>query len=351
MLCDMILVTGATGFLGHNLLPRLAAAGYEIKALVRPTSDTAFLKQLGVSLAYADDISDQRAVRQACQGCQKVVHAAGLFRFWGDYSEFWHTNVAGTQTVLAAAIAAGVERFIHVSSLVVVGKTPAQGLIDENISCRPQDPYQHTKLEAEQLALASFREEGLPVVVLRPGAYYGPWGHYAFNRLFFEEPLRGWRIRVNWGRHVTFPAYAPDVAQAVLLALTKGWPGEIYNICSQSLDHNTVNGIVSDLAGIPRWRVNAPTRAVLLLAWAWTALSRLTRREPFYPINMAPYVFQDWRVSIQKAQSELDFRPTPFEEGARQTLAWYRKQGLGQRRGVGRKRAKATRKFDNDQSI
>jgi nucleoside-diphosphate-sugar epimerase len=329
MLCGMILVTGATGFLGHNLLPRLVAAGYEVKALVRPSSDTTFLKQLGVSLAYVDDISDQQAVCQACQDCQQVVHAAGRFRFWGDFPEFWHTNVAGTQAMLSAAVTAGVERFIHISTLVVVGKTPGQGLIDETTPCRPQEPYQRTKLEAEQLALACFQKEGLPVVVLRPGAYYGPWGHYAFNRLFFEEPLRGWRIRVNRGRHVTFPAYTPDVAQSVLLALNRGRPGEIYNICGQSLDHNTINDIVSDLAGIPRWRFNVPTRAVLLLAWVWTALSRLTGREPFYPINMAPYVFQDWHVSVQKAIRDLDFRPTSFEEGARQTLAWYRKQGLG----------------------
>ena len=88
-----------------------------------------------------------------------------------------------------------------------------------------------------------------------------------------------------------------------------------------------MNGIISDLAGISHWRLNIPTWAVLWLARTWTALSRYTKREPFYPINLAPYVFQDWRVSTEKAERELGFVPTPFEEGAKATLEWYWDQG------------------------
>lgn len=324
----MILVTGATGFLGHNLIPRLAAAGADVRALVRPGSDTAFLQQYNVELAYAADISDETAVAQACLGCDTVIHAAGLFRFWGEMDEFWRTNVLGTTAVLHAACAANVRRFIHISTIAVVGSTPQSRVIDETTRCRPQEPYQISKHEAERRVLAAHAQHGLPAIVLRPGAFYGPWGRYAFNRLFFEEPLKGWRIKVDNGRHITFPVFAPDVARGILLALERGRPGEIYNVCGHSLTHNDVNAIVSDLAGIGRWRFNVPRSFVLALARAWTALSRFTGREPFYPINMAPYVFQDWHVSIDKAQRELGFAPTPFAAGARQTLAWYYQQGL-----------------------
>jgi len=324
----MILVTGATGFLGHHLVPQLCTAGYPVKALVRPGSDTQFLQDLGVSLAYTDDISDAAAARAACQGCDQVIHAAGQFRFWGDSLSFWRTNVGGTSALLQAATAVGVQRFIHISTIVVVGKTPERGLLDETTRCYPQEPYQRTKYEAEQLALSYHREKNLPVIVLRPGAFYGPYGRYAFNRLFFEEPLRGWRIKVDGGQRITFPVYVPDVVQGVMLALENGRAGEIYNICSQSLDHNSVNSVVSDMAGIRRWRLNIPKWVVLALAKSWTAVSRYTGREPFYPSNMAPYVFQDWHVSTAKAEKELGFKPTPFRKGVQETLQWYRQSGI-----------------------
>lgn len=324
----MILLTGATGFLGHNLVPCLLTAGYHVRALVRPTSNVDFLQELGVELAYADDITDTLSVAEACVGCDQVIHAAGQFRFWGDMPSFWRVNVAGTAAVLEAADQAGVKQFVHVSTIAAVGETPGTAVITEETTCRPLDAYQRTKFEGERLALAYHRERGLPVVVLRPGAFYGPWGRYAFNRLFFEEPLRGWRIKVNNGRHVSFPVFVPDVVQGVMLALRKGQAGEIYNICSQSLDHNNINATISDLAQISHWRLNIPVAAVLFLAKAWTALSRYTKKEPFYPTNLAHYVFQDWHVSTAKAEQELGFKPTPFVEGAKITLDWYRQQGF-----------------------
>lgn len=324
----MVLVTGATGFLGRHLIPQLIEAGYRVRALVRPTSDVSFLEAHGVELAYADDIADKEGVAKACDGCDEVIHAAGQFRFWGDLPAFWQTNVAGTAAVLEAAGRAGVSRFVHVSTIAVAGHIPKGAIIDEDFPSDPQDHYQRTKLEGEQLVLSYHKAQNLPVVVVRPGAFYGPWGRYAFNRLFFEEPLRGWRIKVDRGERMNFPVFAADVARGVILALQHGRAGEIYNICGQSITHNEGNQIVSDLAGISRWRFNIPKWAVLSLAQAWTALSRYTHREPFYPINLRLYVFQDWNVSIEKARRELGFEPTPFREGAHETLKWYREQGI-----------------------
>ncbi|MFW5942436.1 MAG: NAD-dependent epimerase/dehydratase family protein [Chloroflexota bacterium] len=331
----MILLTGATGFLGHHLVAQLQqilhARGREmscVRAVVRPGSDTRQLEAAGVQPVTVSDISRREALEDACRGCRYVIHAAALFRLWGRLPDFWRTNVGGTHAVLEAARRAGVERLVHVSTAVVVGRPRPGTVVDETHPCDPQDFYQRTKLEAEQLALAYHRNCGLPVTIVRPGALYGPWGRYAFNRLFFEDPLRGLRIKVHGGQRLTFPAYAPDVARGILAALEKGRPGRVYNLSGQSLSHNAINDVVSDLAGISRRRLNVPTPAVLLLARAWTALSRFTGREPFYPTNLAHYVFQDWPLSSERARRELGFQTTPFRRGARMTLKWYWEQGI-----------------------
>jgi dihydroflavonol-4-reductase len=321
----MILVTGATGFLGRHLIAQLARGDRPVRALVRPQSDAAFLAAYPqVEPFTVSGITDAAGVRAACAGCDAVVHAAAYFRMWGRPGTFVRTNVLGTQTVLGAAQQAGVARVVHVSSIAVVGRPLPGRVVDERHPCDPQDDYQRTKLAAERLALEAAAGGALDVVVVRPGALYGPGGHYAFNRLFFRDPMRGLRIKVEGGRRLIFPAYAPDVAAGAVAALRRGRSGEVYNLSGLPLTHNEVNDIVSDVAGISRRRLNVPTGLVLAFARLLTALAGVTGREPFYPTNLASYVFQDWPVSSQKAERALGFTATPFAEGARATVRWYR---------------------------
>ncbi len=331
----MILVTGATGFLGHNLCPYLVGRGHRVRVLVRTTSDVTFLRDLDVELAYGD-VRDPEAVLRAARGCRQVIHAAGKFRFWGRYEDFFAVNVQGTAHLLEASVHAGVERFIYISTIAVVGAPRSGQLLDEHVQCVPRDEYQHTKLDAEQLALLYHRETGLPAIVLRAGAFYGPWGRYAFNRMFFEDPLKGLPLGVHHGKRITFPVFVPDLVRTIEAALTRGAPGEIYNVSGPSLTHAEVHETISRLVGIRAWRINPPALTLIGLARVWTFLARYTQREPYYSINMTPYVFCDWETVSAKAQCDLGFVATPFEEGARQTLEWYRQQGIGPRNWIGR---------------
>lgn len=329
----MILVTGATGFLGRNLCEQLIGQGDEVRALVRQRKrpdgeyELDFLRNLGVDLAWGD-VRDAESVRRAIRGCEHVIHAAALFRMWGPYREFYSTNVQGTLNALHAACQANVRRFVHISTVAVAGRPLPGQVIDEDYPCAPHDAYQQTKLEAERLALSFYAQYGLPVVVVRPGALYGPWGHYAFNRLFFEDFLRGWRVQVHGGRRVTFPAYVKDVAWGIALALRRGRIGQIYHMSGESLSHREINAIVSQLSGKGNWCIKAPAWLMLSFAGLLEGIAFLTRREPWYPLNLASYVFYDWQVSSEKAQRELGFHARSFEEGARETLDWYRALGF-----------------------
>jgi dihydroflavonol-4-reductase len=322
-----VLITGATGFLGHTLCPYLVERGYRLRALVRRSSDWEFLRPLGVELTWGD-VRDPQAVHEATEGCQAVVHAAGKFRFWGQREDFFAINLGGTRNALEAARQAGVERFIYISTIAVIG-VPRHGVvIDEEYPPVPHDDYQRSKLAAERLVLHYHREYGLSALVLRPGAFYGPGSRYAFNRLFFEDPLKGLPLRVHRGRRISFPVYIRDVARGIDLALKRGRPGEMYNVSGRSLNHRQIDETVSRLLGYDIQRFNVPGWTMIALARVWTRLSRHTGREPYYPINLAPYVFCDWEVSSEKARRELGFVPTPFEKGARATLAWYHERGV-----------------------
>lgn len=329
----MILVTGATGFLGHNLIPLLIERKHAVRVLARPTSNLDLLRAQGVEIAMGD-VRDAASVEAAMAGCRAVIHGAAKFRFWGHERDFVEINVHGTQNVVEAACRVGVERFIHISTIAVIGKPQPGVTITEETPTRPQDAYQRSKLAGERLVMQAYHARRLPALVLRPGAFYGPWGRYAFNRLFFEDPLKGLPIQVHRGRHVNFPIFVPDLCRVIEAALTQGRPGEIYNVSGPSMTHQEINEIISRLAGLPPRRINAPGWGMLALAGAWTFIARFTGREPYYPLNLAPYVFCDWIVSSDKARRELGFESTPFEEGARQTLEWYWEQGIFKRRQV-----------------
>ncbi len=321
-----VLVTGATGFLGRNLCPYLVEQGHRVRALVRPSSDWGFLVERGVEIAFGD-VQDLISVQAALVGCDAVIHAAGYFRFWGPQDRYWGVNVVGTRNVVQAAERMGVQRFIHISTVAVIGRPRPGTVIDETYPCQPVDEYQRTKLEGERIVQEAACR-GLPALILRPGAFYGPWGRYAFNRLFFEDFLRGLRLQVHGGRRYTFPIFVPDLCRVIEAALSQGRAGEIYNVADRSRSHGEIYEIVARIAGVPAWRINVPAAPMLALAWIWTKLADLIGREPYYPLTLASYVFYDWKVSSEKAKRELGFEPTPFEEGVRRTLEWYWSQGI-----------------------
>lgn len=309
-------VTGGTGFLGRHLIPSLCRSGHNVRILARQPEDHAWLKRYPNVEIVRGDVLDAACVKEAARGCDYIVHAAGYFRFWGEQAVFDATNVVGTENVLKAASDA--KRVIHVSTIALIG-TPT-GVVDENHPANPTDNYQRSKYRAEQLAL----NYGVPVIVLRPGAFYGPLGSYAFNRLFFRDPMRGIIMQINGGSYITFPAYIADVAQAIVRSFDHGRTGEIYNICGESLTHKAAFDIICREAHLWYPRLNIPGWLGESFARFLTLLASVTGHEPFYPVTLRSYVYNDWRVTSEKAKRELGFVPTSFEEGARRTIAWYR---------------------------
>jgi nucleoside-diphosphate-sugar epimerase len=320
----MILVTGGTGFLGRHLVAWLCHAGYQLRILTRHPDAYPWLDTYPNVEVVQGDLNQIDTLRDAMQDCRYVVHAAGLFSMWSSAGDFFATNVQGTDNLAQAAIENNVARMIYVSTVAVIGHPQPNRVVDEKHPPAPADTYQESKLSAERLLLQYHQQKQLSVVILRPGAFYGPHGEYAFNRLFFADAMRGLMMQMDGGNYVIFPAYIEDVAQAILLSLTEGREGEIYNICGQPISHQYAFDIVTELAHLPYPRIHMPGFIGRNFSRLLELIAYITKREPFYPIGLKSYVFNDWHVSSEKAKRELGFKPTPFYDGAQKTLAWYR---------------------------
>ncbi|MFW5709071.1 MAG: NAD-dependent epimerase/dehydratase family protein [Chloroflexota bacterium] len=320
----MIFVTGGTGFLGRHLIPGLCRAGHSVRVLTREPQMHTWLNRYTNVEVVKGDLVDLEALMAAVEGCRYVIHAGGMFRFWGDEAAFMATNALGTANILKAAVKHDIERFIHVSSVAVIGEPDPQHVIGETYLPKPVDAYQRSKLEGEALVCDAHERHGLPTIILRPGAFYGPLGNYGFNRLFFRDPMRGIIMQVNGGRYIIFPAYISDVVSGILLSLSRGEIGEIYNICGDWISHREAFDIICDEANLYWPRATIPGWLGIGTSRVLEFIARFTGREPFWPINLRSYVYNNWRVSNEKARRELGFEPIAFRDGARRTIDWYR---------------------------
>jgi len=301
-------------------VPTLCKAGYALRILTRRPNAHPWLHQYpNVEIVEGDVCSG--AGLEAVAECDYIIHAAGLFSMWSDAGDFEASNVLGTKNLIQAALKARIKRLVYVSTVAVIGNPQPDRILDENHPANPADEYQWSKLKAEEAILC--HQSALDALILRPGAFYGPMGDYAFNRLFFTDPMRGIIMQMDGGHYRIFPVYIQDVADAILSALDKGRTGEIYNICGEYLSHRAAFDIICEEAHLHGPRMNIPGFVGINVARLLTALSKFTHREPFWSLNLRSYVFNDWCVVSDKAKRELGFVPTDFREGARRTIAWY----------------------------
>ena len=169
-----VLVTGAGGFLGSALVSELLESGYDVRALIRDTASSSFLKAVEIVVG---DVRDPQCARKVSVGCETIVHLAGQAHALDDghvgEQDYQSVNVDGTKHLLDGAVAGGVQRFIFASSVKVFGETTT-GCVDEKEPAAPQSPYARSKWAAEQL-IASYAKGGsLATLSLRLPLVYGP---------------------------------------------------------------------------------------------------------------------------------------------------------------------------------
>lgn len=321
-----VLVTGATGFLGSWVTRELLARGHEVRALVRERSNRANLLGLPVELALGDAL-DRKSVRSALEGCEAVVHTAGIAHFLpGETKRMYAVNVDSVGIVLEAALERGVRRAVVTSSVAAMGGTPEPRILDEESPSTAQASgidYLISKYLGERKAMELARQ-GLPVVAVRPAVVLGPGDIYRSSATTFAALARR-KIPVYVSGGACF-CDVRDVARGHAEALERGKPGEAYILGGQNLEIGEMVKIVGRVAG-----VRPPRRVPYGVAYAVSAALELFARATGVRADLSRQLVKASHlytfVSSAKAERELGYRSRPFEESLRDTLRFFLSNG------------------------
>lgn len=330
MATQLNVVTGATGLLGSHVAEQLVRRGENVRALVRPTSDTAFLRGLGVEL-FPADLLDAAAVRQAVAGADVVYHCAARVGDWGSWRQFRAEVIDTTGNLVSACRAAEVGRLLHVSSVSVYGhprQATADFTEDEPLGqhVRRLDYYCRAKIQAEKLV----RDFGPDLTIVRPSWIYGPRDRNGFPRLV--NGLRGnWIKLIGRADNLLNLIYAGDVAEGAILAANHpGARGRVYHLCNPGdITQQQFIDTLTDGLGLPRVTRRAPRWLATWGGLFGEIYARVMRwpRAPYVTRYGADLMTRPTCYSIARARTELGWQPrVSAAQGLQWTLAWFRQR-------------------------
>jgi dihydroflavonol-4-reductase len=327
-------VTGASGFIGGNLVRGLAVAGHRVKALVRSGADLRGIAGVDCELTRGD-VGQRPLLEQAMRGCDWCFHVAASYHLWlRDYRPMYAANVEGTRNVLEAAAAAGCRRIVYTSTVGCISLPHASGgqivPTDEATpvnAAQMSNHYKRSKWQGEVIA-RELAAKGLPVVIVNPSAPIGP---------FDVKPTPTGKIVVDFLNR-QMPAYLDtglnwvhvrDVVAGEILAAEKGRIGERY-ILGHAGGNWTMRQtleVLEEITGLPAPRFRVPYALALLAAYAnesWSAISGRPPKAPLAGVRMARHKMF---FNPAKAIAELGLPQTPLRQAFAEAIEWFRQNG------------------------
>jgi nucleoside-diphosphate-sugar epimerase len=297
-----------------------------VRALARPGESVERLVQAGVDIRWGD-LADRSSLQAAVVGVERVLHCAARTGPWGPRREYEIANIQGPETLLTVALAAGVRRFVHVSSIAVLG-ADVRGVADETSPLRVDpNPYSWSKVLGERMFDRAIREHQAPVTIVRPGWVYGPRDLGSFAR-FAAMIQRGRMVMIGSGENHVPLIYVTDVAEGIVLASqVPEATGRVYILVNDDpvTEREYLNAISAELgARVPNFRIPYPLALGLgAAAEGWGHLARRRQPPPLtrYGVQL---LGGENRFVIKKARQELGFSPqVNLAQGVHQSVAWY----------------------------
>jgi len=323
----LLLVTGASGFVGSAIAIAARKAGYRVRVLVRPSSPR-------TNIQFEDDvvigdICDRASLSQALRGVRYLAHAAADYRLWSPSpDEILRTNLEGTRCLMEEALRAGVERIVYTSSvatLEVQGNSP----VDETHPL-PEDKaigaYKKSKVLAEHLVDQMVRQHRLPAVIVNPSAPIGPRDvkPTPTGRIIVECACGRMPGFVDTGLNLV---HVDDVASGHLAALRRGAIGERYILGGENVLLGSMLADVASIVGRRPPALRLPIAALYPVAFGAELWARLTGKAPFATLDGLRMARHHMFFSDAKARRELGYTSRPYREAIADAVAWFKQRG------------------------
>src|SRR5215475_2791421 len=323
----LLLVTGASGFVGSAIAIAARKAGYQVRVLVRPSSPR-------TNIQFEDDviigdICDRASLSKALQGVRYVVHAAADYRLWSPSpDEILRTNLEGTRCLMDEALRAGVERIVYTSSVATL-EVHGQSPVDET---RPLSEdkaigaYKKSKVLAERLIDQMVRQHRLPAVIVNPSAPIGPRDvkPTPTGRIIVECACGRMPGFVDTGLNLV---HVDDVANGHLMALRHGQIGERYILGGQNVLLSTMLADVANIVCRLLLGLRFPIVPLYPVAFAAELCARITGRTPFVTLDGLRLARHCMFFNDAKARRELGYTSRPYREGLVDAVTWFKRSG------------------------
>ena len=307
----MILITGGTGFIGSYLVEKLLKEGREVRLLVRNPKKIKWKVEHVVG-----DITDRRSVREALRDADGVYHLAAIFRHGVNPSIIWKANYQGTVNLIEEALRQNVEKFLHVSTVGVIGYANSKPL-DETAPYKPNpNAYSQSKAKAEEYVLQMHKEHGIDVRVIRPAFVYGIGNTYGLN-LLIDTVAKG---KLKWvigdGSNYIHPIHVLDLVDAITTVMEKGGSGEIYIAANESpVTLRDFLDLVAKLSG-RKVRYGFPPTLARLILRLRGGIGDSSAEETILAFT------KNWFYSVEKLKSLGWRQRMGLEDGVREVIEW-----------------------------
>jgi dihydroflavonol-4-reductase len=325
----MILVTGASGFVGSAVVKCLVRAGYDVRALVRPTSSRVNLADPKVEIAEGD-LRDAPSLERAMKDVRFLFHVAADYRLWARHpDDIVRTNVEGTRSVMAAAQRAGVERIVYTSSVATLAARPDGAPSDETFpldASAAVGAYKYSKVVAERMVEAMVAKQNLPAIVVNPSTPIGPGDvrPTPTGRIIVEAAAGRMPGFVDTGLNLV---HVDDVAAGHLAALRGGRIGERYILGGQDVSLGDMLAEIARLVSRSPPRLRLPRALIFPIAYGAEAIAHFTGREPFVTTTGLRLAKDRMFFSSAKAERDLGYRARPYSEAIVEAVEWFRERG------------------------